>query len=212
MNNHNLDNFMKLAAVGNKRDAYYENAYKKISSGEKVSWNWSAALLGSTWMIYRKMYLYAFFSYIGTIIFLIASITPLLIFTDLKNITTIGFVVRAIILIGCLITPFIIEGLLANWLYVRHIHKKIDKNYHVCMLKNTDRLTIYLLYIANIITSIISKIIETKADSSSHAILNLFLVLIAIGVPLILIIITIVSDKRKVAKAMAEQQSAIPQT
>ncbi len=211
MNNHNLENFMKLAAVGNKRDAYYEKAYQTIYSGKKMNWNWSAALLGSTWMIYRKMYLYSALSYIGLIVFLIASITPLFIFTDVKNITTIGFAVRAIILIGCLITPFIIQGLFSNWLYVKHIHKKIDNNYHVCTLKNTDRPTIYFFYIANIITSIINEVIQTKTDLSSRAILNLFLLLIAIGVPMISIIITVISDKRKVTKAVAEQQKTIPQ-
>ncbi len=211
MTNHNLENFMKLASVGNKRDAYYANAYQEISSGKKVSWNWSAALASSTWMVYRKMYLYSILAYFGIILFLAATVTPIIAFIDLKSIATIDLIIRIIILCGCFITPFVLLSLFSNWLYVRHIHKKIDKNYHLSTLKNTDRATLWILLIINVLSPII-EIVKTKAGIVPSSFFDMLFLIVLVSTPVISILITIVSDKQKVAKAIAEQQSGISQS
>ncbi len=52
-----IENLMKLAATGKpKRDAYYEDTFRKMLSGQKYVWNWSASLLGYYWFLYRKVY------------------------------------------------------------------------------------------------------------------------------------------------------------
>lgn len=68
---------MKLATNGqgtvdreSNSDHYYRGVYEKITSGKKVSWNWAAAPLGVSWLLYRKMFkiyfLYLFCNSPGT--------------------------------------------------------------------------------------------------------------------------------------------------
>lgn len=47
------------AYIGNNSD-YYIEQFKRIESGEKVSFNWVGFFIGGAWLIYRKMYSYFF--------------------------------------------------------------------------------------------------------------------------------------------------------
>ena len=147
MNEHNIDIFMKLVTDGkstsdreSNSDHYYRGVYEKITSGKKVCWNWAAALFGVSWLLYRKMFKISFWYLIsvllgaaligGLLAFLFITFLSLMIPENMSLI--IGF------LIG-IASQFSILGLFGNWLYVRHIHKKIDNGYHLCPLKNTCR-------------------------------------------------------------------------
>ncbi|WP_165380293.1 DUF2628 domain-containing protein [Candidatus Finniella inopinata] len=58
----NIQNLMKLSATGNPtRNSYYEETFRKMLSGQKYVWNWSAALFGPVWLVYRRSYGSAFF-------------------------------------------------------------------------------------------------------------------------------------------------------
>ncbi len=47
--------------ISNKsRAEYYEKAFDRLEKTGKHTWNWSAFFGGITWLLYRKMYLYAF--------------------------------------------------------------------------------------------------------------------------------------------------------
>jgi hypothetical protein len=147
MNEHNIDNFMKLVTNGkdesdreSKADHYYRGAYEEIASGKKVCWNWAAALFGVSWLLYRKMFKVSFL-YLISVILGAAVIGGLLAFLFITFLSLILPESMSII-IGFFISiasQFSILGLFGNWLYVRHIHKKIDNGYHLCPLKNTCR-------------------------------------------------------------------------
>ncbi len=144
MNEHNIDNFMKLATDGkgasdreSNSDHYYRVVYEKITSGKKVSWNWAAALLGVSWLLYRKMFKICFW-YLISVVLVAALILAFLLISALSLQTLETMFVFLSVAIG-IMCRFLILGLFGNWLYVRHVHKKIDKGYHLCPLKNTCR-------------------------------------------------------------------------
>ncbi len=150
MNEHNIDNFMKLATNGEGRsdrgsDHYYRDVYEEIMSGKKTCWNWSAAFFGLSWVLYRKMFAMYFLcqisawlgvSLITLLTLKILSTIPSPI-TSQENAGLIGVAIATIL-------EFLVFGLYGNWLYVRHIHKKIDQGYHLCSLKNTSVLSAFL--------------------------------------------------------------------
>lgn len=125
-----------------KADHYYRGVYVQITSGKKVCWNWVAALLGVSWLMYRKMFKICFMYLISAILgaaliggllaFLLITVFSLILPESMSMSMILGF------LIG-IASQFSILGLFGNWLYVCHIHKKIDKGYHLCSLKNTCR-------------------------------------------------------------------------
>ncbi len=47
---------------------HYFEVFKRIDSGRTLVWNWPAALIGTLWFLYRKMYGYAFLSFVVTMI------------------------------------------------------------------------------------------------------------------------------------------------
>lgn len=144
MNEHNIDNFMKLATNGKDAsdrgsDHYYQGVYEKIMSGKKVCWNWAAALFGASWLLYRKMFAIYFLYYIvvvlcaisGSIIAFSLIAEPL----SLQDPST-TFIISAFAM--GIISGFLVLGFFGNWLYLKHIHKKIDKGHHLYSLQNTS--------------------------------------------------------------------------
>lgn len=152
MNEHNIDNFMKLATNRkgtaeheSESDLYYRGVYEKIASGKKRCWNWSAALLGPAWFLYRKMFkyyfLYCLFFYVVAFLcvtFMMVSLFSLAaVFSSKSSEIMVLFSIGATVVTLCILMS--IPGFFGNWLYVRHIHQKIDKGYHLCTLRNTSK-------------------------------------------------------------------------
>ena len=50
----------RYEAEGDDEVEYYVKAFNRLDKTGKHTWNWSAFFGGITWMLYRKMYLYAF--------------------------------------------------------------------------------------------------------------------------------------------------------
>lgn len=152
MNEHNIDNFMKLitnrkgtAEHESESDRYYRGVYERIASGEKRCWNWSAALLGPVWLLYRKMFKY-YFLYLGTLFFcaiaMVASLLSLAAVFKTSEILLVFFTVATMAMLFILI-----PGFFGNWFYVRHIHQKIDKGYHLCALGNTSSFLAWMSFL-----------------------------------------------------------------
>ncbi len=141
MTDHNIDNFMKLVTnhkgptdKESRSDQYYRKQYQKIMAGRVVNWNWAAFAGNTVWMLYRKMYMNAIVLPLCAIMYYLV----LLLFIPSKEVFKAYehlFVGAYILLFLC---PFVLSGLFSNWLYVRHIHKKIDKGYHHGELENID--------------------------------------------------------------------------
>jgi hypothetical protein len=147
MNEHNIDNFMKLA-VNHKSttdresdpDKYYRAKYDEIASGKKFSFNWCAFLCNASWCLYRKMYLYGILLFAFQCAYAtgVESIS-----IHLTSMISSGGLKILFRIIFCIINwiPWIFFGFIGNWLYVQQIHKKIDQSYHLSTVRNTDKLT-----------------------------------------------------------------------
>lgn len=194
MNNHNIENFMKLATNQKDKlhkesssDQYYRKMYERLENGKIISLNLAAMFGINLWLIYRKMYMTAFltsifyFSYLVVVEFLAInllsgwcefrffSFSVFFVFLTLAPLFLCGyfsylvgaalivassllsgwcwnniFVLSVTFILLTLIPLFLFFGLFGNWLYARHINKKIDKGYHLCVLKNIDPISFWL--------------------------------------------------------------------
>lgn len=68
-NDKDVENF-----VGIEKAGYYNQKFKDIESGKKITWNWCSLLFGGFWLFYRKIYS------IGIINLIISSILTFLVF------------------------------------------------------------------------------------------------------------------------------------
>jgi hypothetical protein len=111
---------VRLAGTGIRRD-YYANAFRKISSGQVIVWNWIAALSAGYWLIYHKMYNYTLLAFFSCIT--ISGLFPLLE-------TNHGFSQKRIFIsIGCYLLCFICFGLFGNKLFFKCLQRKYKKGY-----------------------------------------------------------------------------------
>lgn len=122
--------YLELSMEKVTTNDYYINAFRKLKREGKNSWNWSAAIFGATWLIYRKMYLYAFL------------FTLLDIFTILVVVTSLEYTVNSIHYInisdfenvynyGTGIISVLFFGYYGNRLYYKTVKRKIAKGYHL---------------------------------------------------------------------------------
>ncbi len=152
MNEHNIDNFMMLATNDkgtadreSKADHYYRGAYEEITSGKKVCWNWAAALLGSGWLLYRKMFaIYFLYLSVATLSVVSGGLLAFFLIEAHSSSYNLKIAIIVVFVVWYIICRFLILGFFGNWLHVRHIHKKIDKGYHLCPLKNTRSFLVWI--------------------------------------------------------------------
>jgi uncharacterized membrane protein len=118
-----IDDYISLIT---KNAGYYVSTFKNFESGRfdkiKVTWNWPAFFFGFWWFIYRKLYLWAFFVFVVN---LIPFCTKMIYDIKTSNILRIflGFLIM------------IIWGASANYIYYRHIKKKIAEIDNLHLLK-----------------------------------------------------------------------------
>lgn len=134
-------------------DLYYERVFLQMINGEKMYWNFAAMVLSLTWMFYRKMYgasvLCLFLSLLLPVSIMMGG---WLLFPE--EIMPIFY------LIGFL-SPFLLMGAFGNYMYYRHLLKKIKKGYHqVGTLKNVDLFSVIASFIIPCIGFITGPIIS----------------------------------------------------
>lgn len=210
MNEHNIDNFMKLATNHNSdsdlTDKYYRTKYDEIASGKKFNFNWCAFLFSTSWCLYRKMYLYGVLLLIfqclyGEGLHYIAAYTIGVASYDVLP-NKIKF-----ILFPLQFAPGILFGFIGNWLYVQQIHKKIDQAYHLSNVKNTDKLTWTFTEVSRIalIAFGIGIIIFYGHSVLLTGWMQYIPTLLCILLASSLGFVTVTYDKRKVKAALAER-------
>ena len=86
-----------------KNEVYYEKKFAQLQGGQ-LTWNWAAACLTSFWFIYRRMYLWGYFSLLGQVI--LAAI--------------LGYAWPVAPLLAC-----ILFGMFGNRLYMGHVEKEM---------------------------------------------------------------------------------------
>jgi hypothetical protein len=188
MDEKNLENFMKLVTDNrgkngeeSQSDRYYRLVYERHLNGEKFIWNWAAALGNFYWFIYRKMYAMAWLSSIivgftvGVFAFLIAFLlnAPDAQMLDAPREVTDAVLGSlkiskhiAISLLILIILVFVALGFLGNYLYIRHIHKKINQGYHCVQRRNVDWWTFTLFWAVPLIS-----LIENSYNLMVHGVL-----------------------------------------
>jgi len=107
--------------LGPKNADYYLRLFADFErTGRKVSWNWPAFFIASFWLLYRKMWglaaLYWFVLPLAVV--LVSVLLTVAIAPELAGVMYY--------LISWTIT-FILVPMYANWLYYRHVKKKIDR-------------------------------------------------------------------------------------
>ncbi|MGD0169028.1 MAG: DUF2628 domain-containing protein [Smithella sp.] len=118
-----IDDYISLIA---KNAGYYVSTFKNFESDRfdkiKATWNWPAFLFGFWWFIYRKLYLWALFAFVVN---LMPFCTKMI--YDIKTSNILRIVVGFLIMI--------IWGANANYIYYKHIKKKIAEIDNLHLLK-----------------------------------------------------------------------------
>ena len=109
-----MDDFYE-AGIGYTKSYYYLPKFNKYDAGgSKASWNWPAFFVTLYWLLYRKMWLYAFLYFFASIPF---SIIDLFI-PD-------GSLLSTVLWLAYLVGIFIILPIYANSIYHNHVRNKI---------------------------------------------------------------------------------------
>ncbi|MDH5454892.1 MAG: pilin [Gammaproteobacteria bacterium] len=109
------------AYVGPKNADYYARRFDQIKrGGSSVSWHWPAFFISSWWLLYRKMWLYAFLYWI---------VLPfsLGIISGFAGAAVGAEVASGVYYVSYLLITFLLVPMFANRLYYRHAQKKADK-------------------------------------------------------------------------------------
>ncbi len=115
-----LDEKTKYLISLDENAQYYKKAFERLEKENKNTWNWVAFWLNVVWMIYRKMYLYAFMYYIAIVLFGVVGN-----FFEVTK-TTLGVLLGLIwIVFSCCL------GYLGNRLYYHVVKKRVSEGYHL---------------------------------------------------------------------------------
>ena len=109
-----------LASFVGPNAGYYLERFRQIESGGSASWHWPAFFITSGWLLYRKMWFYAF-AYI-----ILLPVTLTLAFAALGLVIG-GTVADAVFQIVYLGIAFIFIPIIANRLYFHHARRRIAK-------------------------------------------------------------------------------------
>ena len=106
--------------VGPKEADYYARQFDQIRAGTSITWNWPAFFVSSFWLLYRKMWLYAFLYWIVLPVVL----TFVSVFVGAKS----GPQAYAATYYSLyFLVGFILLPMFANSLYFRHARNKVNK-------------------------------------------------------------------------------------
>jgi len=109
------------AYVGPKNADYYARRFEQFKAGRSaVSWNWPAFFVTSLWLLYRKMWLYAFGYWIVLPIVLVVFAA---VFGALGGESVSGFFFNS----TYFFVTLVLAPLFANRLYYRHAQNKVIK-------------------------------------------------------------------------------------
>lgn len=101
---------------------FFEN---NLSNNKIIKWNWSAGLFGGLWLLYRKMYSYAFANYFIWFLIGKAFLSGI---SSSPGISNEGALKRFLITYILLwLVEFILLGFLGSGLYASYIKDKIDR-------------------------------------------------------------------------------------
>ena len=113
----------------NNHENYYLTAFDRLEKSKTNTWNWSAFFFGGFWILYRKMYLYAFILIMGV------CIIPL----SYSMLTDIGLSEIGIISASSSLVLHSLLGYFGNALYYRLVKKRVSEGYHLLEeYKNTS--------------------------------------------------------------------------
>ncbi len=121
---------------------YYVQAFNKLETQNKDTWNWAAFFFPGAWMLFRKMYLY-FFAAVTFNIFALLSLSFVQSLLNLDPNSFLGYslpipslqtpvsVLYIILFLVYSLTFSLIFGKYANRIYYRIVKKRIQQGYHL---------------------------------------------------------------------------------
>ena len=110
------------AYVGEKKADYYGRRLMRFEAeGSMISWNWPAFFVTGWWLLYRKMWLNAALYWFALPIAL-SLLTGIITGVTGNPVLGVGLYYGSYFVIGFIVVP-----MLANWLYYKHVGKKVDK-------------------------------------------------------------------------------------
>lgn len=100
------------AFVGPRYD-YYQQKWAILEEGNgKIAWNWAAFFLGAAWLLYRRMYRYAF-CFLGLVL--------------IGDLATVLFGLPDAASRGLSIGMGVVMGWHGNAIYLRHVQSRLQK-------------------------------------------------------------------------------------
>lgn len=140
---------------------YLEYFDKYQSTGKKTNWNWPSFCFGFLWMIYRRMYAYIFLMVGG---FLVGALVLALVgylLSLLEAFIPEAFLKFSVILliIGAVISVYVLPGLYGDYVYLRYASKKIAKG------KKTSGVNLWgviILWIPFFLISLVAELSKTS--------------------------------------------------
>ena len=113
------------------RAEYYLKAFERYEKEDKHTWNWPAFFFGGTWLLYRKMYLYAFIFGIADYL----GFKLLETIVDANNFFPLNWKDNGAYLLSIFFVQLLIRGLIlgyfGNVLYYRVVCRRIMQGYHL---------------------------------------------------------------------------------
>ena len=124
-----------MAAVVGQNTVYYIPRFRRINSGEKSQWNWSAFVLGPFWLLFRKQYLFGILllliqnivltvGYYWTLPVSLAKTTEELV-TAVQTVSNNKLALPVSLLLCAILVVRILLAIYANALYKTRCEKKI---------------------------------------------------------------------------------------
>ena len=107
-------------AAGVRNARYYTNAFNEFENASgawRPSWNWGALICSSGWFFYRRMFVYGA---INLALLLIVALP----FT--AHLTPEESAIAQGVLWCYVLAAFVVVPLVANWLYYRHLKRRLD--------------------------------------------------------------------------------------
>ncbi len=112
---------MLAAYVGPRNALYYERRFERFIAGDhSLTWHWPAFFITSGWLLYRKMWLWAFLYWIVFPVVNIAIGIGVTLVTDGDTGAWAWFG-------SYLLAGFVVFPMFANQLYYRHVRAKVDQ-------------------------------------------------------------------------------------
>lgn len=191
----------KQIAAAKNHNFYYQTVLTNIHEGKKTPFSWTAGILSTTWMLYRKMYVLSF------LISLPILITSFLhIITQSHYATILSKESVSLIYLVWFVIATIGFGFIGNKLYYRHLLKKAENNYEPGLYSARNIPLMWIMCGLGILNGIIGTLKAMDNFKNMHIDQNNTYVIYSTIITLLIQIAIVIYDSQKTRKVMAAHE------